>query len=113
MGERYELGKVIGAGSFGVVREAIDLVTQESVAVKTVSKFLKKIPRHLAHQGSKGTISKHLKKLQLEVDVMKCLSGSLNAVTLYDLFEGNDEVGPRLPLPSSRPSPSHHLQTIG
>ena len=37
MGERYELGKVIGAGSFGVVREAIDLVTQESVAVKTVS----------------------------------------------------------------------------
>ena len=92
MSSKYELGKVIGAGSFGVVREAIKLSTGEKVAVKTISKMLKRVPKHLKRQGERGTISKHLNKLQLEVDAMKCLRGSLNAVALYDLFEGDEEI---------------------
>jgi calcium-dependent protein kinase len=92
MAEKYKLGKVVGAGSFGVVREAVKLSTGERVAVKTVSKMLKRIPKHLRRQGDRGTISKHLNKLQLEVDAMKCLRGSLNAVSLYDLYEGDEEV---------------------
>lgn len=92
MSEKYELGKVVGAGSFGVVREAVKLSTGERVAVKTISKMMKRIPKHLRRQGDRGTISKHLNKLQLEVDAMKCLRGSLNAVSLYDLYEGDEEV---------------------
>ena len=92
MKKKYELGKVIGAGSFGVVREAEQLSTGRKVAVKTISKLLKKVPKHLARQGDEGTISKHLKKLQLEVDAMKSLRGSLNAVSLFDLYEGDQEV---------------------
>ena len=40
--EKYKLGKVIGAGSFGVVREATVIATGEKVAVKTISKLLKR-----------------------------------------------------------------------
>ena len=50
MVRKYELGKVIGAGSFGVVREATVRSSGEKVAVKTISKLLKRIPKHLQRQ---------------------------------------------------------------
>lgn len=103
MVRKYELGKVIGAGSFGVVREATVRSSGEKVAVKTISKLLKRIPKHLQSQGDKGTVSKHLTKLQLEVDAMKSLRGSLNAVRLYDLYEGDHEVSDKLRALASKP----------
>ena len=75
----------------------------EKVAVKTISKLLKRIPKHLQRQGDKGTVSKHLTKLQLEVDAMKSLRGSLNAVRLYDLYEGDHEVSDKLRALASKP----------
>jgi len=104
MDEKYDMGKVIGAGSFGVVREATVKATGEKVAVKTISKLLKKIPKHLQRQGERGTMSKHLTKLQLEVDAMKSLRGSLNAVRLNDLYEGNEEVRFKPCTPTLHPS---------
>ena len=44
MGDHYRTGKVIGAGSFGTVREAVSLATGLRYAVKTVSKVPKRGP---------------------------------------------------------------------
>lgn len=44
MPERYKLGRVIGAGSFGTVREAIEASTGLRYAIKTVSKIPKRGP---------------------------------------------------------------------
>jgi calcium-dependent protein kinase len=40
--DSYYLGRVIGAGSFGVVREGIEVSTGRRFAVKTVSKVPKR-----------------------------------------------------------------------
>lgn len=40
--DSYYLGRVIGAGSFGVVREGIKVATGKRFAVKTVSKVPKR-----------------------------------------------------------------------
>jgi calcium-dependent protein kinase len=40
--DTYYLGRVIGAGSFGVVREGIEVATGRRQAVKTVSKVPKR-----------------------------------------------------------------------
>jgi len=42
--EAYFLGKVIGAGSFGTVREAVEAGTGSRYAIKTVSKIPKRGP---------------------------------------------------------------------
>ena len=39
---RYDIGKVLGAGSFGVVREAIDKNTGRHFACKTIPKIPKR-----------------------------------------------------------------------
>lgn len=44
MEKYYHLGKVIGAGSFGTVREAVEIATGQRYAVKTVSKVPKRGP---------------------------------------------------------------------
>jgi calcium-dependent protein kinase len=57
MNEHYYLGKVIGAGSFGTVREATEACTGHRYAIKTVSKIPKRgppSPRCLGLQGSWG-----------------------------------------------------------
>eukprot|EP00877_Chromochloris_zofingiensis_P003189 jgi/Chrzof1/12871/Cz07g10120.t1 len=79
---RYYLGRVIGAGSFGVVREGIEVATGQRYAVKTVSKVPKRgqpTPRYLL-------------KLRAEVEVMQQLGVSLNAVNLHDVFEVDTNV---------------------
>lgn len=40
--DTYYLGRVIGAGSFGVVREGIEVASGRRLAVKTVSKVPKR-----------------------------------------------------------------------
>jgi calcium-dependent protein kinase len=66
------MGKVIGAGSFGVVREAIHKRSGIRYAVKSVPKVPKRgvpTPRYLL-------------KLRQEVDAMQQLGASLDAVYL-------------------------------
>ena len=70
------VGKVIGAGSFGVVREAVQRGTGIRYAVKSVPKMPKRgvaTPRYLL-------------KLRQEVDAMQQLGASLDAVYLAVRF---------------------------
>lgn len=69
---RYTIGKVIGAGSFGVVREAVHRKTGVHYACKTIPKMPKK---------GRGT-PRYLLKIQTEVDAMLQLGPSLDAVFL-------------------------------
>eukprot|EP01026_Neomeris_dumetosa_P002941 TRINITY_DN10806_c0_g1_i4.p1 TRINITY_DN10806_c0_g1~~TRINITY_DN10806_c0_g1_i4.p1 ORF type:complete len:597 (-),score=64.72 TRINITY_DN10806_c0_g1_i4:571-2361(-) len=79
---RYELRRLLGAGSFGIVREAVDKYTGDKYAVKTVPKIPKKgfsTPRYLL-------------KIRQEVDAMQQLGASLDAVYLSDVYEDNCNV---------------------
>jgi len=69
---RYEITKVLGAGSFGIVREAVCRETGRQYACKTVPKMPKR---------GKPT-PRYLLKLQQEVDAMQQLGGSFDAVYL-------------------------------
>ncbi len=69
---RYTTGKVIGAGSFGIVREVTDRKTNRKYACKTIPKIPKR---------GKGT-PRYLLKIQQEVDAMMQIGPSLDAVFL-------------------------------
>ena len=75
--EVYVLGSVLGAGSFGVVRECTERSTRRRYAVKSIPKTPK---------NGKCT-PRYLLKLQTEVDAMDQLGASLDAVYLKDVFE--------------------------
>jgi len=77
MKEKYSLGKVLGAGSFGVVRRCTECATGKKYAVKSIPKMPK---------NHKCT-PRYLLKLQTEVDSMGQLGSSLDAVYLKDVFE--------------------------
>jgi len=80
--DKYILGKTLGAGSFGVVREGVDIATGRRYAVKSISKAPK---RGL-------TTPRYLLKLRTEVEIMQQLGYSLDAVNLKDVFEDNGAV---------------------
>lgn len=80
--EKYFIGRVIGAGSFGVVRECIEATTGRRYAVKTIGK----IPKRGA------CTPRYLLKLRTEVEIMQQLGYSLDAVNLKDVFEDADSV---------------------
>ncbi|KIZ04772.1 hypothetical protein MNEG_3189 [Monoraphidium neglectum] len=82
IGESYYLGKIIGAGSFGTVREAVEASTGLRFAVKTVAKVPKRGP----------PTPRYLLKLRAEVEVMQQLGVSLNAVHLHDVFEDDANI---------------------
>ncbi|KAI7836721.1 hypothetical protein COHA_009419 [Chlorella ohadii] len=82
--ERYSLGAVLGAGSFGVVRECTERRTGRRFAVKSINK----VPKN-----ARAT-PRYLLKIQTEVDAMQQLGGSLDAVFLQDVFE--DDVATHL-----------------
>lgn len=68
----YAMGDMLGAGSFGVVRQATENQTGNQYAVKSIMKIPKNgrpTPRYLI-------------KLQTEVDAMRQLGASLDAVHL-------------------------------
>lgn len=82
LSSHYYVGKIIGAGSFGVVRECLDKVTHRRYAIKSIPKMPKRgapTPRYLL-------------KLRTEVDTMQQLGYSLNAVNLTNVFEDNDSI---------------------
>ncbi|KAK9826177.1 hypothetical protein WJX81_003662 [Elliptochloris bilobata] len=80
--DRYKLGKVLGAGSFGIVREATELKTRRRYACKTIPKVPKRA----------GSTPRYLLKLQTEVDAMQQLGPSLDAVYLKDVFEDDENI---------------------
>lgn len=80
--DKYVLGKPLGAGSYGVVSEAIDKDTRDVFAVKSIPKKPKR--------GQLNT--KYLLKLQNEIDIMKRLGVSLNIVYLYTAYEDDTHV---------------------
>ena len=69
---RYEVKGVLGAGSFGVVREAVDTASGRQYACKTIPKVPKR---------GKPT-PRYLLKLQQEVDAMQQIGASFDAVYL-------------------------------
>lgn len=75
--EMYHVGSVLGAGSFGVVREARERSTGRIYAIKSIPKTPKQ---------NKPT-PRYLLKLQTEVDAMAQLGASFDAVFLKDVFE--------------------------
>jgi calcium-dependent protein kinase len=74
---QYQLGAVLGAGSFGVVRRAVHRRTGAAYAIKSIAKIPRRGP----------CTPRHLLKLRTEVDVMRQLGPSLDAVYLAGAFE--------------------------
>lgn len=80
--EIYDVGIVMGAGSFGIVRLAIEKSTGRKYACKTIPKTPK----------SGHPTPRYLLKLQTEVDAMSQLGASLDAVFLKDVYEDDTHV---------------------
>lgn len=80
--EVYDVGIVLGAGSFGIVRLAIEKATGRKYACKTIPKTPK----------SGHPTPRYLLKLQTEVDAMSQLGASLDAVFLKDVYEDDTHV---------------------
>ena len=74
---QYQLGSVLGAGSFGVVRRGVHRASGAVYAIKSVAKVPRRGP----------CTPRHLLKLRTEVDVMRQLGPSLDAVYLAAVFE--------------------------
>ena len=79
---RYYLGRPIGAGSFGTVREAAEAATGRRFAIKTVPKAPKRGP----------PTPRYLLKLRAEVDAMRQLGASPDAVALHEVYEDDEAV---------------------
>lgn len=77
MTQYYELGKLIGAGSFGTVYEAKCRQTGKQVAVKTINK--KFTGQFLEYH--------FVNRVQHEVDIYMHMGNSLNVAHLWDVFE--------------------------
>ncbi|KAA8491661.1 Calcium/calmodulin-dependent protein kinase type I [Porphyridium purpureum] len=72
----YEMGELIGKGSYGEVREAVDLKTREKRAVKIMDRT---------------TDPKELEFLRREVNVMRTLMHP-NIIRTFDIFDTNKKL---------------------
>jgi len=70
--EKYELGKELGRGGFSIVREAVNRVSKEKVAVKFIEK--------------KFVDQEELKLLQREIDIMARVQHR-NVLRLFEIFD--------------------------
>lgn len=85
---QYLLGEVLGKGSYGKVREALDTNTMKTVAIKIITKSqLRKLPG-----GGEASVRQ-------EIALMKRLKPHPNIVTLIDSF-ANEEKGKLYPHPT-------------
>lgn len=75
---RYTFGKVIGTGTYGIVRKCYDKASSRKYAVKSIPKVPKK--------GKVPSTPRYLLKIRNEVDLMTQLGGSLNSVHLKVTF---------------------------
>ena len=76
---RYDLGKVLGKGQFGVTRLATDKKTGEVLACKSISKRKLTTPDDIAD-------------VQREVQIMHHLAGHQNVVNMRDAYEDKHHV---------------------
>jgi len=75
---RYQLGEVIGRGTYGTVHACLDLDTGKDLAVKVV-------PKH--HTGENTGVEKSLCAVENEVRVLSCLKNCPSLVRLVDFFQ--------------------------
>jgi len=73
----FFIGRVVGAGSFGVVRECVEINSGKRYAIKSISKKPKRGP----------CTPRYLLKIRAEVEIMQQLGFSLDAVNLREVFE--------------------------
>lgn len=97
---QYLLGEVLGKGSYGKVREALDTNTMKTVAIKIITKSqLRKLPG-----GGEASVRQ-------EIALMKRLKPHPNIVTLIDSF-ANEEKGKLYPLPTLPQSSLFYLSSL-
>ncbi|GMH35775.1 hypothetical protein BSKO_03643 [Bryopsis sp. KO-2023] len=75
--DRFHVGEILGSGSYGIVRRCVDKDTGREYAMKAIPKTPKK----------RAATPRYLLKLRNEVDVMRQLGASLNAVYLESVYE--------------------------
>uniref|UniRef100_A0A6T7UYB7 Protein kinase domain-containing protein n=1 Tax=Pyramimonas obovata TaxID=1411642 RepID=A0A6T7UYB7_9CHLO len=81
---KYELGQVLGKGSFGVVRLGRSRTTKQLCAIKS----LPKLPPMASRQADgEASLSMYLTKLVDEVDTMVTLSSSPESVHYFGSYE--------------------------
>lgn len=84
MHQQYELGQVLGKGSFGVVRLGRARNTKELCAIKS----LPKLPPLASRQSDgEASLSTYLTKLVDEVDTMVTMSATPESVQYYGSYE--------------------------
>ena len=79
IGARYELGRELGRGEFGITYLCTDRETAETFACKSISK-------------KKLRTSVDIEDVRREVEIMKHLPKHPNIVTLKDTYEDDDAV---------------------
>ncbi|XP_022722444.1 calcium-dependent protein kinase 24-like [Durio zibethinus] len=77
--ERYELGKELGRGEFGITHQCFDLETGEAYACKKISK-------------AKLSTEIDIEDVRREVEIMKHLPKHPNIVTFREAFEDKEAV---------------------
>mmetsp|Transcript_24507 Transcript_24507/g.56476 ORF Transcript_24507/g.56476 Transcript_24507/m.56476 type:complete len:459 (-) Transcript_24507:82-1458(-) len=75
---KYVIGEVIGSGSFGQVRRAVNRATQEIVAVKVL---------YARKETLKESI-RHFRLVEREIDTWQTVSSHPNIVDLLETFKG-------------------------
>ena len=80
----YRLEETVGAGTYGVVRRALERTRGETYAVKSIAKR----PKGLAMLK----VPRYLEKVQREIDVMNHLGKSLACVYLHETYEDQKNV---------------------
>jgi hypothetical protein len=82
----YEMGQVLGKGSFGVVRLGRDRANKQLRAVKS----LPKLPPQASRQADgEASLSTYLSKLDDEVDAVQLTEGISQSVQYYGSYEDN------------------------
>jgi calcium-dependent protein kinase len=84
--EKYEPGRVLGEGGFGVVRVVRSRASGVEFACKTIRKRLDVPNLPLAK------LQQHVDNIKREVAILRKLRGTLNVVYLEDAFEDEDDV---------------------
>eukprot|EP00249_Psilotum_nudum_P033030 c49414_g1_i1 orf=3-575(-) len=74
LGQLYYLGKELGRGQFGVIRECSDRLTGELFACKSISKL-------------KLTREQDVRDVRREIEILRLLSGHPNIVSLKGVYE--------------------------
>lgn len=77
--EKYLLGKQLGWGQFGIIRECINKVDGEVLACKSIAK-------------DRLVTQEDVRSIKLEIEIMTRLSGHPNVVDLKAVYEEEDYV---------------------